>query len=511
MMRKQIKGVYLNPKQKAFIMARQKRKAFKGGRGVGKTHVIGAHHYMLFRNLPTAKGILASITFEQLLSKTCPEMEDSWRDWNCHEWDPVSKTGHWVFGKRPPSHFVKPYKMPKSPERCYFFLNGHCIELASMEVNNKFRGGSYDFLTGDESALFKEEVWNKIFTISVRGRTRGTAAFHPERNYMHQSIVDVTSAPWTAEGKWIHKFREMAKKDPDNYFWIEAQTLDNIAYLGEKYIENLRRTLSPEEFYVEVLNGEIKRQSGGGYYPAFREDRHTTIDTWAYDWTSTGRIQTKRDTFIRDNQPFLLSMDFNVTFTCMAVCQEIQGPQTMELRFCDNLFAKPDSVKDPDGQMLIDRVIDEFCMRYAMHPVKSVELYGDATANNRRLGARPMFDQAVERFRHNGWLCLNRSVGKLPGHEMRHILINNILSKKNLRYPNISINSNKCKALILSIINAPIKADYSKDKTSESRKIPQEMATHLSDVFDYIICSKYAGIVIGSGDSIWTSLIPGRA
>jgi hypothetical protein len=150
-------------------------------------------------------------------------------------------------------------------------------------------------------------------------------------------------------------------------------------------------------------------------------------------------------------------------------------------------------------------------MRYAMHPVKIVELYGDATANNRRLGARPMFDQAVERFRHNGWLCLNRSVGKLPGHEMRHILINNILSKKNLRYPNISINSNKCKALILSIINAPIKADYSKDKSSESRKIPQEMATHLSDVFDYIICSKYAGIVMGTGDSIWTSLIPGRS
>jgi hypothetical protein len=507
---KKVKLIYLTPKQAEFLNARQKRKALVAGRGFGKTHVAGHHLYRLFRNLPTGKSLLVSTTYYQLLTKTCPEVESSWKDYGIQEYDPKKKTGHWVFGKKPPEHFVKPYKQPKNPEYCYFFINGHVIELGSLEVKDRFRGGSFDALVGDESALFKEDVWNKIFVTSVRGRTVGPGAFDPKINFMHQSITHFTSAPWLVEGQWVFKYRELAKQYPDDYFFMSGKTTDNIAILGEDYINNLKNTLSPLEYYVEVLNGEMKRQIGGGYYPAFSEEKHTTDFTFQYDWDKGGKMTVRRDSFIQENQPLLLSMDFNIRFTCMIVCQQYQQPTYQEFRILDNMFSKPDPLHDKDGELLIDSLVDSFCKKYANHPVKYVELYGDASGNNRRLGAPPLFEQAAARFKFHGWQPIIKAGNKLPMHEFRHVLINNILRRSEPKFPIVTLNNNNCKALVMSIMNAPIKEDYSKDKKSEMQNIAQEFATHLSDCFDYILVSLYGKLVMTGNDSIWSSIMSRR-
>jgi hypothetical protein len=272
----------------------------------------------------------------------------------------------------------------------------------------------------------------------------------------------------------------------------------------------LKNSLSPLEYYIEVLNGRMDRQPGGGYYPSFSEEKHSTIITYDYDWDSGGRMTIKRDSFIHRDKPLLLSLDFNITFTCMIVCQQINQTQFQEFRVCDNLFSKPDPLNDKDGELLIDTLIDQFCQKYSHHPVKYVELYGDASGNNRRLGAPPLFEQAVARLKHNGWQGNIKASSKLPGHEMRHILINNILRRNEMRFPVIMINANNCRALIMSVMNAPIKNDYTKDKRSEAQNIQQEFATHLSDTFDYILVSLYARIRASGNDSIWSSFVIGR-
>jgi len=88
---KKVKLIYLTPKQAEFLNARQKRKALVAGRGFGKTHVAGHHLYRLFRNLPTGKSLLVSTTYYQLLTKTCPEVESSWKDYGIQEYDPKKK------------------------------------------------------------------------------------------------------------------------------------------------------------------------------------------------------------------------------------------------------------------------------------------------------------------------------------------------------------------------------------------------------------------------------------
>lgn len=491
MAEKSAKIIPLSRKQLAFLQTPQKRKALIAGRGFGKTHVMGHHEHALFRNLPTGKGLMVAPTYYQLLTKTCPELESVWKLYNIHEYNEHTKQGQWVFGRKPPKHFALPYKAPKNPEYCYFFINGHVKELGSLEVKDRFRGGSFDSLSGDESAMFKKDVWNKIFVASVRGRTTGPGKFDPRRNYMHQSIAHFTSAPWDPNGRWVFEWRDLAKENPDLYLFMSGTTHDNVGILGQEYIENLRQVLSPMEWFVEVENGELDRPIGGGYYPSFSEEKHACLDVFEYEF-GDGLRKVTRDTFIKQDGALLLSMDFNNKFTSMVVAQQTQLNNAQELRFIDNLWEVPDPLKDKSELLLIDRLVDKFCQKYALHQVKYVEVYGDATAHNQRLGTDAIFVQVKNRFLHNGWACAIKAGNKLPEHRPRQLLINNILRRPEPKYPIVRFHAHNCKAVMMSMQHAEITADFKKDKSSERRNIPQEMATHLSDCVDYLICALYS-------------------
>jgi hypothetical protein len=505
--KKTVRVVYMNPVQKKFFLARQKRKTMNCGRGLGKSYMIGHHNYLKFRNMPKAKSLLLANTFYQLLTKTAPQMEQAFGDWGLREYDPKTKDGHWVFGKKPPAHFEKPHSGPKNFEYCYTFINGYTIELASAETKDRIRGGSYDALDADESATLKEADWNKIMTPSVRGINRGPKNID---SYLRYSICDFTSAPWLMEGNWIYHTEQLAKDQPDKYFFLKAATHDNVEILGQAYLDHLRATLSPLEYFVEVLNGRLKRQADGGFYPGFNDDKHIRNNSFEYDWTGEGRMTIKRDTFIDPSKELIFSLDFNVKFTSGLVAQEQFFPQYRELRFCDALFEKPDPTKDlgKESELLIDRIVDNFCKKYAFHPVKYIEIDGDNSAKNLRVGAAPMFEQVASKFRLNGWQPVVKAIGKLPLHQSRYLLINNILRQSEARYPRIAIHGTNCKNLIMSIQNAGVKGDFQKDKSSELKDIDQSIATHFSDCFDYVIFRKYGDLLLNGSSTIWASTMP---
>jgi hypothetical protein len=504
--KKLVRVLERNAKQREFYAAKQKRKTFNAGRGTGKSYAIGDNNYKKFRGMPQGHNLLVSNTYYQLLTKTTNQMEQALADWGIREYDPKTKDGHWVFGKKPPFGWKKPHSKVRAYEYCYSFINGYYIELASMETKEKIRGGSVDGIDVDESATIQEEDWKTIVLPCARGINHGPKNIDSELRY---SICDYTSAPWTLQGKWIYKVEELAKQFPKDYFFLKAQTSDNIKILGEDYLKMLKQNLSPLEYFIEVLNGQLQRQADGGFYPSFNESKHCRTDTWEYDWNSDGRMTVKRDSFIHEMQHFILSFDFNVRFTSLLVCQEINLTNHRELRFCDALFERPDPLKDEASEsiMLIDRLVESFCKKYAYHPVKYIELDGDGSAKNLRVGATPMFEQVAANFRKYGWQPIIKAQAKLPFHQTRYLLINNILRQSDPRYPRIVINGNTCKPLILSIQNAPVKGDFQKNKGSELKDIDQTLATHFSDCFDYVILRLYGNLISNSSSTIWASTI----
>jgi hypothetical protein len=208
--------IYVNEKQRQFLAAKQKRRSFVGGRGSGKTTVAGHETRVEMNYLPRAKGFLAGLTYTQLTSNTVPVMEAAWQAHGLREYDLNSGFGHYVKGKRPTAEWIKPYQPPSNYENVITFLNGYTIQMLSMDLAELARGGNYDFGHIDESALMKEEHVNKILRPMIRGNIYKN---FPDSSY-HQRFCDYTSVPWLPSGQWVFKTEDLAKSEPDDYFFL---------------------------------------------------------------------------------------------------------------------------------------------------------------------------------------------------------------------------------------------------------------------------------------------------
>ncbi|MCC2546412.1 hypothetical protein LJY25_08145 [Hymenobacter sp. BT175] len=470
--------VYVNAKQAAFLSARQKRRSFVGGRGSGKSSVLGHKTRQEFNYLPRAKFFLAGLTYNQILTKTLPSAMDSWAAHGLVEYDLKNKVGHYVVGKRPPRGWILPYQAPRNYENCISFINGYTIEMLSFDRPDTARGGNYDGGHLDESALFKREHVAKILLPMIRGN------IYRFNHWLHQSFCDYTSAAWLPEGQWVYETEELAKTDPDEYFFLESTAYDNVAVLGEKYLAKLRKEMSQLEWDVEVMNVRLKKLPNS-FYPNFSADRHSSWKTFSYEYDEATGLHLPSTTDCDTKRPLELSWDFNAAFTSMLVCQE----HGREFRILDEVF-----VKESDTNML-DAVVTEFGKRYADHQNKTVYIYGDRNGNNKQTNSPLTFYQQIQQaLSALGWASVMMVQGLDPDHRLKHFALNDILSETKERLPLIRINRNKCKYTIISIQNTPINPDWTKNKKSERKLLDQAQATHLSDCFDNIVYRKFCSL-----------------
>jgi len=488
------KEIELNQKQIDFLQPEVSEKYIIGGRGSGKTFVLGVDLYMCFNALPKAMFVLANQTYGAVYNTTLSGIESAFQGLGLMEYDPRAGLGHYVIGKKPPFGWYKPYNKKSDYTNLVSFINGFSIEIASLANPDKLRGNNFDGMRVDEAAFNKREVINKVLRPAIRGNTNlpGQKSKRFD-HYLHHSKFYYTSAPWSVDGQWLWDMEEEAKVNPESILFLESRTIDNIHILGKKYLDDLKRELSPVEYYIEVENGRL-RKLPNGFYPAFSEEKHVVFDTKDYDYNESVRrvwLEEKEDKFYQSGLAILLSFDFNAKFTSCIVCQEIELPHSREFRILENLFIKPGE----SHLSMIDALVDKFCEAYKYHKYKRIEVYGDRNGNNKNPGnTRTFYQQIDERLKANGWSVIVRVQGLDPDHHLKYQLLNDILGEKNLRAPIVRVNGNKCKSLIISITNSPILPDFKKDKSSELRSGDQAFATHLSDCFDLIVYRRYENL-----------------
>jgi hypothetical protein len=489
----QQRRVYVNEKQRQFLSSRQKRRTYVGGRGSGKTSVAGHQTRMEMNFLPRAKVFLAGLTYTQLLKNTVPAMADSWNSHGLREYDAKENFGHYVIGKRPPANWLKPYQAPRDYENVVTFLNGYSIQLLSMDRAELNRGGNYDGGHIDESALVKHEHVNKILRPMIRGN------IYRFPHYLHQTFCDYTSVPWLPSGQWVFNTEDLAKENPDEYFFLESTAYDNVDVLGEKYLRDLRDTMSQLEWDVEVMNKRLTKLPNS-FYPAFHEDKHGVWKTYTYTHDDETGLTIPVDSDRDPRRLIELSFDFNAAFTSLIACQENGN----EFRVLDALWVK----QSPTN--VLDALITRFCDEYQGHEHKHVLLWGDRNGNNKQTNSDLTYYQQIQKkLQERGWSSDLMVQGLDPDHRLKHIAINELLAETNPRLPVIRINRNKAKFLIISIQQSPITPDWKKDKGSERMLIEQERATHLSDCFDNIVYRKY-GHLFGQADTPYQVYFLGR-
>lgn len=516
--------IYVNKKQWAFLRAAQKIRTWIGGRGSGKTRVIAylirimvlglkfkiGDKTIVYEPMKRCRIVFLAPTVEQLKTKIWPEVQDGLSAFGLKEDEGPKAPGHFVVGKVPPKWFAKPRKQPKKYDNVVTFFNGFSIDMIGFHLNDRRRGGSYDALILDEALEVDESQFNKSISPLVRGNQ------HNFKHPLKEGRFIFSSRPWKQKAKWIDtKMKRLAIDKPDKYFYIESSAKDNIEVLGPEYFENLRDTLSPIEYAVEVDNQQVTRIPNC-YYDYLDDEKHSY--TPRVDYTETnGTYTITREHDVNQGHGIDVSFDFNSAFTSLTSWQEFlpgkNDEQTglprsqWELRCLRSFFVK---------NTLVDKLVDKFCDHYKDHPdnKKIVNVYGggDAMHEKKALTEKTYMDRILAQFSKRGWKSYNRIDYRYAdiAHKTTHDQVNQVLRENDGRLPVVRINDQAASDVLISMGNAPIKGDFKKDKSSErDEHLPQEFATHLSDTFDNYVIPKSQGQYrsVGAGglsSSAWT-------
>ena len=461
------KQVYINEKQKQFLISTASTKIFLGGRGSGKTTEIGYEMGMRSGDMPGATFFLSSTTYNQLLTKTLKPILEA-----------VNRMGfiegiHYVVGQKPPKWFKMPISKPGKWEYFITFYTGFCVELLSLDRPDKARGGSYQGGWIDEAALVKEEHYTRVLRYATRGLR------HKFKSPHYGQIGMYTSVPWKPSGFWIFKYEEKAIANPEEFFWLESTAYDNVAVLGEETLKTWERDTPYLEFQIEVMNKRV-RAAQDAFYHRFDPEHHCYQPKYQYGKGKQG-IHTKQVIDIKKDALLDISMDFSGWFNCMSVWQESRGTERMVRSY---------SVKQDKK---VNDLIDLFCREQSEHKFKYVRVWGEPRGHDKNPTGEDIYTQIQKRFEYNGWQCeIKAHAGRTTNHKERHTFTTDVLSEEYKHYPQVRINEEYCKDVIIALQITEITPDFKKDKSKErDRNFPQEHAPHFTDTFDYYLVQKY--------------------
>lgn len=484
----------MNPWQIQFLQSKARIKAAICGRGSGKTNTLNHVVAQSARALPGAKASLNCITFGQALEIILEQAESIWSQYGLHPYDPKTGRGNYVQFRRPPSNWAKPIYAPKKFENCISFKSGYVLQIRSYDRPNSNRGGNDTQNFIDESGWFKEDWVNKI----ILPRNRAPIKYD---SHLNLAFYHFSSVPWNPEGNWIFKYEDLAKENAEKYHYQEATAADNYGLLSKvpDYIETQRALLMPIEFEVEMENKRIT-ELPNGFYPSLSMDKHCNSEM-KYEFDDALGIWHVAQSDYNPDVVINISLDTNASFTSGTLWQENKGTE----HCFDGIFVKPDQEKIN----MVEKLAIKFCEKYGGHRMKLIQIYGDRNIRSNNAGTTDThLDVFVKILRKYNWRVAIMAGSFNWAHREKFFFMDEILREENTRLPKVRFNLRNAKVVMMSMQQTPIMDNFEKDKKSERRSIPQELATHLSDTVDYYLCTKY-GVRTGHmamGSSVITSV-----
>ena len=466
-------GIKINPKQALFLQSEKPKQGIMfGGRSSGKTVALIMRLYLMWRRFPRAKGFLAGNTFGQMMNIVLKDFREIFASFGIHKFTPTNPTGLYVIFKTPPPHFSKPYKGVEDYKYCITFINGFSVQLLSFDNGGLNRGGDYDFGDVDEIALFSDSDYQRVLSPMMRA--------NPDvfDDPLHHTFRGYTSMPRDVDGEWIYRIEDIAMNSKQRLAtWVECSCIDNYMNLPKNYIADMKLSMTPEEFDIEVMNKRPDKISNT-YYPAFSTKKHTTTPyDYSYD-DEIGLHYSKLSSHNLDAE-IKATFDFNANFMSVATSQ-ITGKH---LYFFDELF-----LKKTTHQTLVHGLAHALCEKLKYHRHKVIVVSGDPGGKKKYENSSQSSYEIIEDvFKSFGWKVKMRPLNSYTNHQKRHRKINEALAETKFGGIIIQINAENCPCLIRSIRNAPMLPNWTKDKRSEKSAIPQEFATHFSDIFDYCL------------------------
>jgi hypothetical protein len=535
MTNKPTKEVYFNNPQRLTQLIGANVTVIVGGRRTGKTDSIASP--FVLRNMQRMQGSTGGIvvpTFKHGLTNTLPGLFAAWKRWG------YLNGVHYVVGRRPPTTFKKPIIEPSDYEHVISFYNGSCAVLISQDRPGSSNSLTLSWLLIDEAkfidyqklkdetlpanggikSYFGKHSYNhSIMILSDMPQSNKGSWFLHYREKMDVELIETIKATvyeiwkikeriraYRAEGKPVPKYLRYHLRDLDTnlnkmrsvaVYYKEYSSIENLQLLGENYIKQMKRDLTPLTFQTSILCQRIGIAKDG-FYSSMREGHKYDASNFEYLdelWheavtknEDVGELSSRSDGDVNPLAPICIGMDYNANINWIVAGQ----PSGRRLNVIKSFYVK--------FERKIPALVDDFCDYYRDHQNKTVIFYYDATAlgSNYAVNNQDFHWVITHEFERRGWAVESVYVGNPMRQDEKYLLINQGFAGKQRLMPFFNRQNNE--DLLLAIQSAGVsrgRNGFSKDKSgeklAESEESLLEHRTDGTDAFDtlYIGCEKF--------------------
>ena len=524
------KKVYFNKPQRLTQLIGANTTVIVAGRRTGKTDSIAAPFVLRnMQRMPGSTGGIVVPTFKHGLTNTIPGLLAAWKRWGFIEGI------HYVVGKKPPKSFRQPIIDPKDYEHVISFYNGSVAVIISQDRPGSSNSLTLSWLLVDE-AKFIDYVKLKDETLPANGGIKS----HFGKHSFNHSIMILSDMPQTQKGSWFLHYRDkmdveliktieatvyeiwrtkeriralnargeqvppylkgyLRRLDRDlnkmrsvAVYYREYSSIENLQLLGENYIKQMKRDLTPLTFQTSILCQRIGIAKDG-FYSSMREGHkydandNQYLDTLGYDYDFS-MLDARADKDVDPDAPICIGMDYNANINWIVAGQ----PRDRRLNIIKSFYVK--------FERKIPALVEDFCRYYAEHRNKTVVYYYDATAlgSNYAVNDQDFHYNVVKEFERRGWRVESVYLGNPMHHHEKYLLINNAFAGKQRLMPFFNRSNNE--DLILAVQSAGVsngrngfRKDKSGEKLAESEEDLLEHRTDGTDAFDtlYIGTEKF--------------------
>ena len=524
------KKVYFNKPQRLTQLIGANTTVIVAGRRTGKTDSIAAPFVLRnMQRMPGSTGGIVVPTFKHGLTNTIPGLLAAWKRWGYIEGI------HYVVGRKPPKSFRQPIIDPKDYEHVISFYNGSVAVIISQDRPGSSNSLTLSWLLVDE-AKFIDYAKLKDETLPANGGIKS----HFGKHSFNHSIMILSDMPQTQKGSWFLHYRDkmdvelirtieatvyeiwrikerirtlnakgatgpdylkgyLRRLDRDlnkmrsvAVYYREYSSIENLQLLGENYIKQMKRDLTPLTFQTSILCQRIGIAKDG-FYSSMREGHkydandNQYLDTLGYDYDFS-TLDARADKDVDPDAPICIGMDYNANINWIVAGQ----PRDRRLNVIKSFYVK--------FERKIPALVEDFCRYYAEHRNKTVVYYYDATAlgSNYAVNDQDFHYNVVKEFERHGWRVESVYLGNPMHHDEKYLLINNAFAGKQRLMPFFNRSNNE--DLILAVQSAGVSRgrngfhkDKSGEKLAESEEDLLEHRTDGTDAFDtlYIGCEKF--------------------
>lgn len=448
----------------------------------GKTYIAGILSLKYITKFPNAIGFIGANTYSQLSKSTLKRFFDVWGVFG------IVNGINYVVDKIPPDNWPKIHIKLKSYENTICFDNGCLIFTSSLDNYKMIDGTEFAWAMLDETKDTKEEAVKDV----IIGRLRQKALYIKD-GIVSRVKTDISFNPlyiFTSPAKvlWLNEWfnlpdyyneitdkifskTEFFHKETERQCIVISSTYHNEMNLPSGYIDGLIADYhgSPHKVDMYIYGSPIAK-SGGEFYHQFNRLIHVS------------------ETEYEINEPLHISFDFNVKPYITAVVGQILSSDEDD-NYHFNII-KEYTLEAPrnNSEDLSNAILTDFFRHKG-----SVYIYGDSSGKNRQTVSKE--------FKHNYEVIesvlkplLNSRSDRVkrrnPPLVKRRDFINKLLANGyDIR---MTINS-ECKELIkdFEFVRESPDGKKLKEKGKDKNGEIVEKLCHVSDAFDYMVCSAF--------------------